>query len=141
MTPDTFIQKVPVERHDLMSSLHSTILNNDKTVNATVESMMGKEMIMYKCTGFMKYALASAKNYMTLHVLPIYGSKMLYEKYLNLLPKATFQKGCINFKTADEIPLKIVGHLITDCEKINLLKIKQEYIESKKIAKKRAKKS
>lgn len=87
----------------------------------------------------MKYALASAKNYMTLHVLPIYGSKMLYGKCQDLLPKATFQKGCINFITVDEIPLKIVEQLIGDCEKINLLKIRQEYLESKKIDKKKTK--
>ena len=141
MTPDTFIQTEPVERHDLMFSLHSTILNNDKTVTATVEPMMGKEMVIYKSRGFMKYALAGAKNYMTLHVLPMYGSKTLYGRYFALLPKATFQKGCINFKTADELPLKIVQELISDCEKIDLLKIRQEYLDSKKAGKKKAKKN
>lgn len=140
MTPDTFIQKQPVERQNLMSSLHSTIVNNDKTVSATVEPMMGKEMIMYKCRGFMKYALAGAKNYMTLHILPMYGSKTLYNRYLELLPKATFQKGCINFKTADEVPLKTVKELISDCEKIDLLKLRQEYLDSKKAGKKMPKK-
>lgn len=141
MTPDTFIQKQPVERQNLMSSLHSTIVNNDKTVTATVEPMMGKEMIMYKSRGFMKYALAGAKNYMTLHILPMYGSKTLYNRYLELLPKATFQKGCINFKTADEIPLKTVKELISDCEKIDLLKLRQEYLDSKKTGKKIPKKN
>lgn len=122
-----------------MSSLHSTILETDKTADATVEPMMGKEMIMYKSRGMMKYALASAKNYMTLHVLPMYGSKTIYDKYLALLPNASFQKGCINFKTADEMPLDIVQQLITDCARIDLVKIRQEYLASKKSKNKKPK--
>ena len=69
---------------------------------------------------------------MSLHVLPIYGSAVLYEKYKNLLKTANFQKGCINFKSEGDMPLEILKQLIHDCSKIDLLKIREEYIKSKK---------
>ena len=132
MTPKAYIEKESEDRQKLLSSIHSIIEEKDKTVIARVEPMMGKEMIVYKGKGLMKYALSSTKNYMTIHVLPIYGSKILYDKYFELLSKASFQKGCINFKTAEEMPLNIVKQLITDCAKIDLFKIRQEYLDSKK---------
>jgi hypothetical protein len=56
----------------------------------------------------------------------------MYSKYKALLTKAKFQKGCINFKSEDEMPLNIVQQFIQDCSKIDLLKIRQEYQKSKK---------
>ncbi len=89
--------------------------------------MMGKVMIIYNAPGTFKYGLSSMKNYMSLHVLPMYGSTTIYEKYKVLLKDAKFQKGCINFKSKDEIPLKIVKDLIVDCSKIDLRAMRDEY--------------
>ena len=130
-----YILKQPLDRQNVLSEIHAIILEADKTVKAEVEPMMGKEMIVYKGKGSMKYALSSVKNYMSLHVLPIYGSKTLHSKYEALLPKASFQKGCINFIDEDEMPPDIVKQLMTDCSSIDLLKIKEEYLKSKKAGK------
>ena len=92
---------------------------------------MGKEMIIYNAPGTFKYGLSSLKNYMSLHVLPMYGSKALYEKYKGLLREANFQKGCINFKSKNEMPLKIVKDLIADCSKIDLRAIRENQLKSK----------
>ncbi len=116
-----------------MTDIHLIIVQEDKTVVPIVEPMMGKEMIVYKGKGFMKYGLASVKNYMSLHVLPIYGSKTLFTKYKALLHKANFQKGCINFDTPDEMPLELVRQLFADCSKIDLLKIREDYLKEKKL--------
>jgi hypothetical protein len=35
--------------------------------------MIGKAMIVYKGNGDMKYGLASLKNYISLHVMPLHG--------------------------------------------------------------------
>jgi hypothetical protein len=93
--------------------------------------MMGKEMIIYNAPGSFKYGLSSVKNYMSLHVLPMYGSTILYNKYKVLLKEANFQKGCINFKNKDEMPLKIVKDLIADCSKIDLRALRENYLKSK----------
>jgi hypothetical protein len=130
---EQYILSQPVDRQGVLSGIHSIILEEDKTVVAIVEPMMGKQMIVYKGKGFMKYGLASVKRYMSLHVMPIYGSATLYAKYDALLPKANFQKGCINFDTADQMPLDIIRQLFVDCATVDLLKMKQDYLEKKKI--------
>ena len=109
-----YITAQPPDRQSLLSGIHSVIVEGDKTVVPVVKPMMGKKMIIYEDRSFMKYALAGVKNYMSLHVLPMYGSKALFSKYQTLLPAAKFQKGCINFTTAEEMPLEILGQLISD---------------------------
>lgn len=82
----------------LLAAIHETILRYDKTVKPVIAPMMGKEMINYMAPGTFNYGLSSVKNYMSLHIMPIYGSSVLHEKYKKLLPLASFQKGCINFE-------------------------------------------
>jgi hypothetical protein len=131
LTISEFISAQPEERHELLSQLHEIIVQKDKTVAPVVAPMMGKEMIIYNAPGSFKYGLSSVKNHMSLHVLPMYGSTILYEKYKGLLTKAKFQKGCINFKNKDEMPIKIVKDLITDCSKIDLRVLREKYLKSK----------
>ena len=131
MSISEFISTQPEDRQALLSQLHEIIIQKDKTVTAVIAPMMGKEMIIYNAPGTFKYGLASVKKYMSLHVLPMYGSPIIYEKYKALLKDASFQKGCINFKNKDEMPLKIVKELITDCSKIDLRAIREEYLKSK----------
>lgn len=131
MTVAEFISTQPTERQELLSQLHEIIIQKDKTVTPVIAPMMGKEMIIYNAPGTFKYALSSVKNHMSLHVLPMYGSPVLYEKYKALLKDAGFQKGCINFKNKNEMPLKIVKELMADCSKIDLRALRENYLKSK----------
>lgn len=132
MTIEQYIAGQPEERQALLQALHRIIAANDTTVTATVGPMMGKEMILYHAPGTFKYGLAGGKSHMSLHALPIYMNPALYEKYKQLMPRASFQKGCINFKSAGEVPQEIVAALIGDCAKIDLLKIREDYQKSRK---------
>jgi hypothetical protein len=132
MEIDVYINSQPEDRQKILSDIHRVILENDKSVIASIELMMGKEMILYKGKGVMKYGLSSVKNYISLHVLPIYGSNTLHSKYKGLLPLANFQKGCINFKNMNEMPIDIVRGLIIDCSAFDLAKMREEYLKSKK---------
>ena len=131
MTAAEYIVKQPVERRKLLTGIHEAIIRNDKTVTPVVKPMMSKVMINYEAEIF-KYGLSSVKDYMSLHAMPIYGSPALHEKYKKLLPLATFQKGCINFKDEKEMPIDIVKLLIQDCSKIDLAAMKKQWEESKK---------
>ena len=131
MTAAEYIVKQPVERRKLLTGIHEAIIRYDKTVTPVVKPMMSKEMINYEAEIF-KYGLSSVKDYMSLHAMPIYGSPALHEKYKKLLPLATFQKGCINFKDEKEMPIDIVKLLIQDCSKIDLAAMKKQWEESKK---------
>ena len=127
-----YIKSQPKDRQRILSDLHALIMKNDKTVTPVVEPMMGKEMIIYKGKKMMKYGLASMKEYMSLHALPIYMNPALHAKYQSLLVKASFQKGCINFNTEEEMPVAVVKSLIKDCAKIDLAAIRANYLKSKK---------
>jgi hypothetical protein len=128
-----YILTQPADRQAILSDIHSIILDKDKSVISEIAPMMGKEMIIYKSRGMMKYGLAGVKNYMSFHVLPIYSSKSLFEKYKSLLNKANFQKGCINFDTGEKMPLDIVRQLISDCSKVDLVKIREDYLKERKL--------
>ena len=132
MDIQTFISNQASDRQSILTKIHNIILEKDKSVEAVIEPMMGNEMIIYKAKNSMKYGLASVKNYMSLHLLPIYGSQPLHTKYQTLLPKASFQKGCINFKDEDEMPYEIVQQLISDCAPIDLVKMREDYLKAKK---------
>ena len=127
-----FINTLPLQRQELLTGIHKIIIKEDKTVIPEIGKMMGKDMIIYKAMGAFKYGLASAKNYMSLHVLPMYCSPAIHSKYKEILPGANFQKGCINFKDKEDMPLKIVKQLIHDSSKIDLLAIRNDYLKSKK---------
>jgi predicted amidohydrolase len=115
-----FFSTVPSDRQSLFTELHNTILTNDPNVKPVVKPMMGKEMILYEERGYMKYGLASAKKYMSLHCLPMYMNPALHVTYEKRFPAAKFQKGCINFTDAASMPIPIVTALITECSTINI---------------------
>jgi len=132
MTATEYIQQQNTDRQLLLNSMHESILKNDPSIVAAVGNMMRKEMILYTDRGFFKYALASVKDYMSLHCMPIYMASPLHAKYQALLPGARFQKGCINFKNAVEMPLDITNRLIADCAPVDLIAMRQKYLDGKK---------
>ena len=132
MTIEHYILKQDVDRQDFLSKIHDAILKADKTVTAHVGMMMRNEMIIYNAPGTFKYGLSSVKKYISLHVFPIYCVPTLHSKYKELLPKASFQKGCINFTNEEEAPLAILNSLLKESSKVDLLKIREDYLKAKK---------
>jgi len=120
MNAADYISRAPAERRDRLTAIHQAILANDPAVVPVVKPMMGKEMILYEQRCYMKYGLASTKNYMSLHCMPIYMNVPLHTRYASLLPAAKFQKGCINFTEADDLPIAVVAQLIADCSSIDI---------------------
>ena len=132
MTIAEHISNQPKERQDLLSKIHAIIVQEDTSVKAKIGTMMRQEMILYDAPGIFKYGLSNVKKYISLHAMPIYMNAELHAKYQPLLPNAKFQKGCINFLNENEMPLAILRKLIVDCAKIDLLKIREAYLKSKK---------
>jgi hypothetical protein len=132
MTPENYLSIQGSEGATLLGAIHNIILAKDKKVSAAVGLMMGKEMILYTDCGIFRYGLASLKNHFSLHLLPMYCSPDIFERYKTLLPNAKFQKGCINFKTAEEMPLTVIGKLIHDCSKVDMPAIRDRQLQTKK---------
>ncbi|HWZ16046.1 MAG TPA: DUF1801 domain-containing protein [Mucilaginibacter sp.] len=120
MTITEYITSAPAEWQATLTAIHEAILANDPTVTPVMKPMMGKEMILYEERWYMKYGLASTKNYMSLHCLPMYMHPTLHAKYAGLLPDAKFQKGCINFTGGDAMPPAVVTALIAECSAISI---------------------
>ncbi|MFL5809052.1 MAG: DUF1801 domain-containing protein [Flavisolibacter sp.] len=131
MSISTYLSKQDASRREILSAIHEIILTSDPSVEAAAGKMMGKDMILYNSPGTFKYGLASPKGYMSLHLLPIYCAPQLHEKYQKLLPRVSFQKGCINFKSAEDLPLDIVRQLIEDCSRIDLAAIRDNFNKNK----------
>lgn len=133
-----YINHQPAERQKILSDLHALILKNDTTVTPVIEPMMGKEMIIYKGKKMMKYGLASMKEYMSLHALPIYMNPALHTKYQSIFKNASFQKGCINFTSEEQMPIALVTQFVKECSAIDLEKIREQQLQDRKAAKKTA---
>ncbi|MDP4220878.1 MAG: DUF1801 domain-containing protein [Bacteroidota bacterium] len=120
MTPKEYIDSLPEDRKEVISKLRLLILKSDPLVKEVVAGMMGREMLVYMQGDFMKYALSSVKDHMSFHSMVMYGSSIrfggsgLREKFEKLLPKAKFQKGCINFKNALQMPLDIAEKFVKE---------------------------
>jgi hypothetical protein len=132
MTVSEYISSVPSDRQVQITALHDTIMTNDPSVSPVVKPMMGKEMILYEERSYMKYGLASTKNYMSLHCLPMYMNPPLHDKYVKLLSAAKFQKGCINFTDMASMPTEIVAALIIDCSSISIAALLENRKKNKK---------
>lgn len=120
MTPHAYILNQGPDRQQLLAEIHSIITNADGAVVPVVGSMMGKEMILYQQRGVFKYGLASVKQYISLHIMPIYMDKALHAKYADLLPNAEFQKGCINVKSEAEVSLPVLKQLYVECATVDI---------------------
>jgi len=135
MTATEYINRQELSRRPLLTGMHESIIKNDPSVIPSIGTMMGKEMILYHDRGSFKYGLASVKDYMSLHCMPIYMNSALQAKYQPLLPKAKFQKGCINFKNETEMPVGVTTQLIADCAPIDLIAIREKYLNERKKSK------
>ena len=124
MTPKQYLDTLPSDRKEVISKLRELILKSDPLVREVVGGMMGKEMLVYMQGDVFKYALSSVKQHMSFHSMVMYGSSTrfggsgLREAYEKLLPKAKFQKGCINFKNAMQMPLDIAEKFVKEMAKV-----------------------
>lgn len=132
MTIPEFIAQQPAERQAVFSALHNAIIANDASVTPVIGTMMRVEMILYNEDKCFKYGLAGTAKYMSLHCMPIYMNPPLHTKYSALLPKAKFQKGCINFTDLETMPADVVAGLIKDCSAISIAALLADRFKKKK---------
>ena len=128
MTIPEYLASVIAERQDTLLKIHEIIIANDPSIAPVAKPLMGKDAILYEDHGYMKYGLADTKKHISLHCLPMYMVPALHVKFQAILPAAQFQKGCINFSNAEEMPLEAVTDVIVDCAAVNIVTI----LESRK---------
>ena len=70
------------------------------------------KFLTFKAAGEWYVALASQKNYLSLHLVPIYVYPELRAKLDAGGKRLKCGKGCINFRRAEELPLEVIGEVI-----------------------------
>lgn len=108
------------------------ISENDKAVSESFGKFMSNpNAISYNEQGVFKYGLTVAKNYISFHSLVMYSNPELMDELKSKLPKAKFQKGCINFKSLDEFPESVLTAHMQRSSKIDFSPVINRYLKKK----------
>jgi hypothetical protein len=83
-----------------------------RSVGAGFTEEIGPKFLTLKADGEWFCGLADQKNYISLHMIPIYVRPELKAKIYNAGKKLKGGKGCINFCKADELPLETIGEVL-----------------------------
>jgi uncharacterized protein YdhG (YjbR/CyaY superfamily) len=78
---------------------------------------IGAKFLSFKAGGDWLVALANQKNYISLYLMPLYMFPEMKAKFETAADgKLKYGKSCINFKRAEELPLKAIGEIVRACE-------------------------
>ena len=122
-TPEAYLDQLPPARRSALAAVREVIRAN---LPNGYEESMGSGMIVYgvvrtRLPVAMKeplwyVALAAQKNYNSLYLMSVYGSKgheqRLREAFRKAGKKLDMGKSCIHFQSADDLPLETIGDLI-----------------------------
>ena len=74
---------------------------------------IGAKFLSYKAGADWYVALANQKNYISLHLIPLYLFPEMKAKFDAAASKKLKRgKGCINFQRAEELPLEALGEIV-----------------------------
>jgi uncharacterized protein DUF1801 len=124
MTVTEFLAELPPVRRREVDRLRTLIRRNLPT---GYEEVVSKRMLVYQVP-LARYAdtyngqplwyiaLASEKSYLSLHLMSIYGdaarAQRLKDGFRAAGKKLDMGKACIHFKTADDLPLDVIGEAV-----------------------------
>ena len=132
MEIDQYIDTLSDTEQQIIRQFRKAISENDNTVSESFGKFMSNpNAISFNEQGVFKYGLTVAKNYISFHSLVIYTNPELMEELKLKLPKAKFQKGCINFKTLDEFPASVLAEHIQVSSKIDFSPMINRYLKKK----------
>ncbi len=126
-TPEQYIDELPEDRKAIVSAIRNAIKNN---LPKGFEEVIGYGMLGYvvphsiypsgyHCNPKLPLPfinVASQKNYISVHHMGLYASKPLLDWFLvewekHSTKKIDMGKGCIRFKKAEDVPLKLIEAL------------------------------
>lgn len=106
---DEFIEALPVERQEPARQVWQLVRD---AVPAGYTEHIGRKFLEFRAGKEMCLALANQKNYLSLHLIPVYMMPGLREQLVTAAPKLKMGKGCLNFKHLEELPLAALADVI-----------------------------
>ncbi len=145
-TPDEYIAQLPADRQPQIQALREVVLRN---LPAGFEEGIQYNMIGYYVphsvypAGYhcdpkqpLPYlSIGSQKNHMALHACTIYMNPELVEWFMTEYQKTgkrmDIGKGCIRFKTIEDLPLDLVGQLVAKYDVDSLVAMYQNALATR----------
>lgn len=128
-TPDEILNNVPEDRKEALTKLRRTILDNlpagfKEGVNYGMISYVVPHSIYpagYHCDPKLPLpfiSFASQKNFIAFYHMGLYSDKELLDWFVNEFQKVSttkldMGKSCVRFKKANQIPLELIGKLVS----------------------------
>lgn len=124
---ETYLAALPADRRDVVDAVWQDVR---RAMPAGYTEHIGPKFLSFKADEEWYVALANQKNYISLHLVPVYCFPELDAKLTAAGPKLKRGKGCINFKRAEELPLAVIGEIIAahspESFRAHVLSIRQE---------------
>jgi uncharacterized protein YdhG (YjbR/CyaY superfamily) len=108
-----YLASLPAERKEAVERVWKAVR---ESMPAGYTEQISPKYLTFAADGEMYVALANQKNYLTLHLIPIYVFPELKAKLDNSGKKLKGGKGCVNFLCAEELPLDIIAQVVGSCE-------------------------
>jgi len=122
---------------DILFALKKIIEKTDKKVKGGAGKVMGTDGYGFSQDGVFKYALAKTKFGYSFHSMAIYANPDLYNDFKSKLPKAKFQKGCVNFKSPEDFPIEAFEEHMKKSAKVDFSPVIEHYKKKQKSVKKK----
>jgi len=123
-SPDEYVDSLPPDRRAAIAAVRDVIRAH---LPNGYEESIGMGMLVYgvplarypkapKKQPLWYAALAAQKNYNSLYLMSVYGDKKherrLRDAFARSGKKLDMGKSCIHFRSADDLPLDVIGELI-----------------------------
>jgi hypothetical protein len=106
---ERYLASLPAERREAVDRVWQVVR---ASVPAGYTEKITAKYLIFMAGDEWYLALANQKNYISLHLIPVYVFPELKARLDNSGKKLKMGKGCINFKSADELPLATIAEIV-----------------------------
>ena len=110
LTFEDFLAVLPAERQHAARAAWQLVR---QAIPAGYTEHVGPKYLEFRAGKDMAIGLANQKNYLSLHLVPMYLMPELQEQLAAAAPKLKIGKGCVNFKQMDELPRAALAAVIS----------------------------
>ena len=138
VTPEDYLTSLPEDRRKIISSVRDVILEN---LPAGFQENMNWGMLSYEIPletypntyngqPLWTACLAAQKQYNAIYLFAVYQDanalQQLLDGYAKMGIKPDIGKSCIRFKRLEQLPLAVIGELISDVSVEGLIRIYEQ---------------
>jgi len=132
MMIETYLSSLSEEERQLINTFRKIISENDPLVSEAFGKFMSSEnAFCYNEQGVFKYGIVLTKKHLSFHSLVMYMHPELMTALKAELPRAKFQKGCVNFNQANDFPAPVLAAHIQASAKIDFSPVIERYHKKK----------